>query len=90
MKALYAISAPEVRHRQSVKKLLIQVIICLTSEFFLTFATVTGCLIEIAGVAGGNDRAIIYGAAVFLAGFMPWSLRLTHRVNRNGKPGLKK
>lgn len=88
MKAITVIPAPEVNRRQSVKKRLIKVIICLTSQKFITFAAVIGCLIEYIGVLI-DDHTIAYGAIVFLIGFTPWSWRQTHRDIRQDKLGLK-
>lgn len=89
MKAITAIPAPVTYRRQSVKKLLIKVIICLTSEKFFTFAAVIGCLIEYIGVLIEDDYLIVAGAVVFLIGFTPWSWRQTRRDIRQDKLGLK-
>lgn len=89
MKAITAIPAPVVNRRQSVKKQLIKVIICLTSEKLFTFATVISFLIEYIGVLLDNEHIIAYGAIMLLIGFMPWSWRHTCRDIRQDKLGLK-
>lgn len=89
MKAITAIPAPVTYRRQSVKKLLIKVIICLTSEKFFTFAAVIGCLIEFVGVLADDEYIVAYGAIAFLIGFTPWSWRQTRRDIRQDKLGLK-
>lgn len=89
MKEITAIPAPVVSRPQSVKKLLIKVIICLTSQKFFTFAAVIGSLIEYIGVLIDDEHTIAYGAIVFLIGFAPWSWRQTRRDIRQDKLGLK-
>lgn len=89
MKAISTIPTAEVYRSQSVKKLLIKVIIYLTSQKFFTFAAVIGCLIEYIGVLIDDEHIIAYGAIVFLIGFTPWSWRQTRRDIRQDKLGLK-
>lgn len=82
------IPAPVTRRPQSAKKLLISVIIHLTSKKFFTFVAVISLLIEYVGVLVDDDHLIAYGAIVFLTGFLPWSWRQTRRDIRQDKFGL--
>ena len=89
MKAVTALPTPAAYRRQSVKKLLVKVIICLTFEIFFIFAAVIGCLVSYVGHMINNDHIIAYGAVTFLVGFTPWSIRQTCRDIRQDKLGLK-
>lgn len=89
MKAVTALPTQAAYRRRSVKKLLIKVIIRLTSEKFFIFAAVIGCLVSYLGLLIDNDHIIAYGALVFLIGFTPWSIRQTCRDIRQDKLGLK-
>lgn len=89
MKAITAITAPVVSRRPSVKRLLIRVIICLTSENLFIFASVISCLVSFAGILLDNDRILASGAIVFLVGFAPWGIRRTCRDIRQDKLGIK-
>lgn len=89
MKTTTALPAPALSYKPRVKKLLIKVIIYLTSEKFLTFASVIGCLWSWWGVCTDDNNAVAYGTLVFLAGFTPWAWRQTARDLRQDRLGLK-
>ena len=85
---LTLVAQPRLRH-QSVKKLLIYVIIRLTSEKVFTFASVLGSAIAVIGTLLDDSYVVAAGASGFLLGFAPWGWRRTCRDIRQDRIGCK-
>lgn len=83
MKTVTALPAPAQSDKRRVKKLLIKVIIYLSSEKLFTFASVIAVLWSWWGVCSDNSYTIAYGAMVWLAAFTPWAWRQTARELRH-------
>lgn len=71
------------------EKLLISGVIFLTSEKFFTFTAVIGCLVCWLGILDDSSGTTGFGGMIFLAGFSPWSIRLTLRDVRQQRSGVK-
>lgn len=83
MKTVTALSVPAQLDKRRVKKLLIKVIIYLSSEKLFTFASVIAVLWSWWGVCTADTHTIAYGAMVWLAVFTPWAWRQTARELRH-------
>lgn len=89
MKTTLTLAAQPRLRRQSVKKLLIYIIIRLTSEKVFTFASVVGSAIAVVGSLLDDRYVVAAGASVFIFGFAPWGLRRTCRDIRQDRIGRK-
>lgn len=90
MKATQTLPVPAQSCQPRVKKLLIKVIIYLTSEKFSIFVTVIAALIAWWGVCVDEERITAYGGLVFVIGFTPWAIRETLRDIRQDRLGVGK
>lgn len=90
MKVTQTLPAPAELCRPRVKKLLIKVIIHLTSEKFSIFVTAIAALIAWWGVCVDSERVTAYGGLVFIIGFTPWAIRSTFRDIRQDRLGVGK
>ena len=83
MKTTLTIQTQAKPRKLSVKKLLVRVIIFLTSSNFFTFVGVLACIICWWGALTENDRLTAWGGVVFLIGFTPWAWRETVKDMRH-------
>lgn len=90
MKVTQTLPVPAQTSRPKVKKLLIKVIICLTSKKFSIFVTAIAALIAWWGVCIDSERVTAYGGLVFIIGFTPWAIRSTFRDIRQDRLGVSK
>lgn len=79
MKTTLTIQAPAEPRKQSARKLLLRVIIFLTSSRFFIFVAVIATTVCWWGNLVDDASTVIWGALAFLAGFTPWAWRETIR-----------
>lgn len=83
MKTTLTIQAQAKPRKRSVKKLLIKVIIFLTSSNFFIFVAVIANVICWWGNIIDDQETVGWGGLIFLAGFAPWAWRETIRDMRH-------
>ena len=83
MKTTLTIQAQEKTRKQSVKKLLMKVIIFLTSSNFFIFVAVIANVVCWWGNIIDDQETVSWGGLIFLAGFAPWVWRETIRDMRH-------
>lgn len=83
MKTTLTIQTPAKPRKQSVKKLLIKLIIFLTSSNFFIFVSVIATAVCWWGNIIEDDKTVGWGGLIFLLGFTPWAWRGTIRDMRH-------
>ncbi|WP_290452723.1 MULTISPECIES: hypothetical protein [Muribaculaceae] len=83
MKTALTIQAQAKPRKLSVKKLLIRLIIFLTSSKFFIFVGQLACIVCWWGNMIGDHYMVGRGGIAFLAGFTPWAWRETRRSMRH-------
>lgn len=85
MKTTQTLPVPAQICRFRVNKLLMKGVIHLTSKKFLIFATATGTLLTWIGACSERPHVTAIGASLFIAGFLPWSIReVAREIRRDG------
>lgn len=87
MKQTATLTKPDVLCTPPVKRLLIRVIISLTSEKFRTFVGVAAALWCWWGVCLGDNHVIGHGALLGLMGYLPYSWRQNRRDTKKLRSG---